>query len=412
MGDFSEDPNAILARSLADGYVGLRFENEVPVLDRDLNLLGDLLAAQLRGVLSRALGEGTRLGSNNGFRITQAGAQPGDNDFWIGEGEYLVGGLQVSRTGGTYTSQFNLPPLTTPPAGTTRDDVVYLDVWVSEITSEQDGWLNNPDVGQQTSVRIRPYWMVRVAEGTQVLPEAAPGHVHALLARLQRSGPKIWAGQITDTRQKALHLGDSVRRTAIFEGALRPGLVSSGQFSPNGTYPGQNVTVFGKHLNMGTPTVALVGVNGTFYAQLANIPGNPSPTQLVFVVPANATLVGHFVNITTVLGSVTSTERLYVCGPPAFNNPPGQLSPTTGPTNSNLNVTLFGSNFNAPNPQISVQRVGASPPTWTSVTVKPGSIGSTQIIATVSLATGSYKFRVQTDASSTPAISTDLLQIT
>jgi len=58
MGNFSRDPLQELVDNRGRGYVGLRVEQGVPVLDRDLNLLGELVMSAVRQVFSEHLGDG------------------------------------------------------------------------------------------------------------------------------------------------------------------------------------------------------------------------------------------------------------------------------------------------------------------------------------------------------------------
>ena len=46
MGNYSQDPNTTLQASLTSGYCRVRFQQGKPVLDRELNLLGDLANPQ------------------------------------------------------------------------------------------------------------------------------------------------------------------------------------------------------------------------------------------------------------------------------------------------------------------------------------------------------------------------------
>ena len=44
MSDFSKSPQEVLRDSQDKGYTGIHIEQGVPILDRDLNLMHDLLA--------------------------------------------------------------------------------------------------------------------------------------------------------------------------------------------------------------------------------------------------------------------------------------------------------------------------------------------------------------------------------
>ena len=96
MTDFSKLPDDVLATNRDKGYVGMHFEQGVPVLDRDINLLQDLLTTTVRSIVTRYIGNGIASGGE-GFGI---GALPAANDFQIlaggsPPGTCLVGGIEV-----------------------------------------------------------------------------------------------------------------------------------------------------------------------------------------------------------------------------------------------------------------------------------------------------------------------------
>lgn len=223
MGNFSRDPVDELRRNREQGYVGLRIEQGVPLLDRDLNLLADLVSSTVRDILARHLGDG--IAERNGAFAVEGVA--GDNDLRIvadrGGGACLVAGVQATIDEPlTYSEQTGVPALTTPADGD-REDIVYLDVWVEEVDEGADPALQNAsDVAMQTSVRLRPAWRVRVAEGTRVAPTPEAGHAHCPLARLLRSrGESIIRDEmIVDLRRTGLHLGDLAARIERIEEVL------------------------------------------------------------------------------------------------------------------------------------------------------------------------------------------------
>lgn len=377
MGNFSKEPLDTLVNNLNKGYVGLHVEQGVPVLDRDLNLLTDLISATVRAVISRYIGNGIAAGSE-GFIIS---AVPADNDFRIlagpaGPGACLVGGMEVTIEADlNYSDQAGLPGLTTPDntQPDPRQDIVYLDVWLAEVDGGADAdLLNGDDVGVQTSVRLRPEWQVRVAEGVPV-PDPAPGHTHYPLAQLTRprNEAEVQAGMITDLRQTRLTLAEVERRLNFLEQTyLVPSFAPSpGQFSPKVGGAGQNVTLFGSNFNIGTPQVMFNTVE-------AVIVGTPTPSQIVTTVPAG--LAGP-VQITVITGggSVVSDDLFTVLAappagnPPEFDPSPNQFSPKVG--SANQAVTLSGSNFDGPNLQV---EFGGFSATVDSVT-------ATQIVARV-----------------------------
>lgn len=350
MGNFSKPPLDTLLSNLDKGYVGLRLEQGVPLLDRDFTLLNDLIAATVQRVVARYIGDGVAAGSD-GFEILQ---DPAENDFGIdagvagSPGSCLVGGLEVTiESRMLYSDQADVPPLTTPDATQPdpRLDLVYLDAWLTEVEGDEDSdLLNGDDVGLQTSVRVKPAWRVRVAEGVPV-PGPEPGHVHTELARLSRAQNDPLIQDIADLRQTRLNLAAVERRLTLLEDiSLIPTFVASpNQFSPKLGEPGTPVTLFGNNFNVGNPQVL-------FGAVAAAVVGTPSATEIETTIPTMPE--GPVaVTVTTDGGSVTSDDQFVVLpgapagDPPEFDPAPNEFSPKIG--TANTPVTLFGQNFDA-----------------------------------------------------------------
>lgn len=91
MPDFSNTPDEALRAALDQGYVAARVKKGVPVLDRDLNLLGELPAAALRRVVARYLGDGVVMNEAS-FRVSK-----GEDDLQVrvAPGAALIGGLEL-----------------------------------------------------------------------------------------------------------------------------------------------------------------------------------------------------------------------------------------------------------------------------------------------------------------------------
>src|ERR1039458_6358120 len=58
MSDYSTSPQEVLLANQQKGYVGLHIEQGVPLLDRDLNLLHDLISATIRSLIANYVGNG------------------------------------------------------------------------------------------------------------------------------------------------------------------------------------------------------------------------------------------------------------------------------------------------------------------------------------------------------------------
>lgn len=367
MSDYSVSPLDLLVASQQKGYVGLHIEQGVPLLDRDLNLLHDLIAATVRSVVTRYIGNGVAAGTD-GFAITAAAAGLNQNNFRIAAaganpGTCLVGGIEVTiATDTTYTDQPGkpMPALNTPTAAQDdpRKDIVFLDVFVVEVDGTTDHALtNSQDVGMQTSVRLKPSWLVRVAEGVPV-PAADPGHINYPLAQIlrPRGNATIDATMITDQRQARLTVSDMERRLSLMERLLMPTFTSPPtQFLPKSGPINQNITLIGNNFNVGNVHVQFDNIS-------ASIVGAPSATQIVVKVPPGLTPAGTprgvKITVTNAIGSDTSDDTFTAMAAPAFADPGGQFTPTHGLPGQQ--ITIKGFNFNAANLQVQFNDTAAT----------------------------------------------------
>lgn len=181
MGDYSKDPNTVLQDARAKGYSRVLFQQGKPMLDRDLNLLGDLNST--RRLAKHYVGRGPLPAEvdweqNNAFKIT--GLDFANNDFVIKAGTIIVDGLEVvlaqDTTYKTQPHRENVKPL---PSGYS---VVYLRVFTSEVGEADDPELqNNEDLGFATSLRERVEWEVSVVPYGEAFPPVDPYYVLALM---------------------------------------------------------------------------------------------------------------------------------------------------------------------------------------------------------------------------------------
>jgi hypothetical protein len=380
MSDYSKPPLDLLLANQQKGYMGLHIQQGVPLLDRDLNLLHDLITATVRSVITRYIGNGIPAGAD-GFAIQALPAPQNNQNFAIkaaatGAGACLVGGIEVTIPADTnYSVQTGVPPLTTPTntQPNPRIDLVYLDVSLIEVDGTTDTDLNNlTDVGMETSVRLKPSWVVRVAEGVPV-PAPPPGHVFHTLARLQRPtgvaaiDPPI----ITDLRQSRLTASDMERRISLMEKLLMlPAFVNQPfpQFLPKSGIIGQTITLNGTNFNVGNIQVQFGSLSAT-------IVGAPSATQIAVKVPGGLTPsgipLGVKVTVSNQGGSDISDDTFTVLAVPAFADPGNQFTPVHGTPGQQ--VTINGFNFNSGAPQV---LFGATPaaitgaPTATQIVVQ------------------------------------------
>lgn len=348
MADYSVSPLDLLLSNRQKGYVGIHIEQGVPVLDRDLNLLHDLVAATVRDVVTRYIGNGSPAGED-GFVIQALPAADADQNFGIspgttGFGRCLVGGIEVTLDRVVqYTAQA-AGPLNTPTSAQPdpRIDTVYLDVFLVEVDGVTDTDLTNAqDVGVQTSVRLKPAWVVRVAEGISV-PAPAAGHAFATLAEIARprGTSAITAAMITDRRQRNMTVSDMERRLRRVENALLPTFVAP-MFAPKIGAAGSPVTIFGTNFNVGAAVVR-------FGETLATGVTVNSPTQITATVPrgiaTEGTAVGAFISVENAAGRVFTSPAFSVQPGPAFGVPGQQFTPANGVAGAQ--VTLKGDNLN------------------------------------------------------------------
>lgn len=405
MSDFSASPLDLLLANQRKGYTGLHVEQGVPVLDRDLNLLHDLVTAGIRALFTRYVGNGLAAGTD-GFGIQALPAGQNTQNFQItagpsGAGSILVGGLEVTIPAAVnYADQAGVAPLTTPQRTQPdpRLDTVYLDVFLVEVDGTTDPDLNNShDVGMETSVRLKPEWLVRVAEGVPVPPPPA-GHVFYPVAGLRRpfGVPTVDASMISDLRQRRLTMSEMEQRLSLLERVLLlPAFVTPPlpQFIPQSGVIGQAVTLNGSNLNVGAAAVR-------FGDTPAKIAGAPSATQIVALVPGGLTPAGTAaqvrITVSNAGGSAVSDETFTVQSAPAFADRGSQFSPVHGTPGTQ--VTLNGFNFNAGGLQVQFAAVNATvvgTPTATQITVQvppglvPGGSTSADVKITVTTTAGS-----------------------
>jgi hypothetical protein len=411
MSDFSKLPQDALAHAVKQGYVGIYFEQGVPILDRDLNLLQDLVSAQVRSLVGRYIGNGLTAGGQ-GFEIrpapTPSGGTAPENTFLIAAGNpapgrCLVGGIEVAIPSDVlYNKQTGVATLKTPTGSGSRSDTVYLDVSLVTVDFNGDDTLRNADdVGVQTSVRVKPAWTVRVAEGSDMPPPAAAGHAHYPLARLTRpaANPRIEASMITDVRQTRLNLDDVERRMREVERhRVLPILrAKPDEFEPKGTGAGGEVTIFGRNLDLPEVSVQF----GAFDAKVTSV----APDQVKALVPEAAT--GEVpITVTTGGGTVMTVDRFKVRGggpPPTFAEAPHEFDPKSG--GKGTPVTLFGVNFNLEPVTVLFGTVKADEvtpsPNQLATKVPAGVTGKVEI--TVSTRAGEVTSESQFTAGSPPA---------
>lgn len=144
------------------GYLGVRIQQGVPVLDRDWNELEDIRRYQEMCLRKYYLGDGT---PDDGFKVIA-----GTGGVKLSKGRFLVGGFEVVNSDDTevYT------------VGTGTSDI-YLEVTIKEIDSTDDPNLGNTeDATVETCLRHELYWEVKA--GTIPDPASTDYIYRSLLA--------------------------------------------------------------------------------------------------------------------------------------------------------------------------------------------------------------------------------------
>jgi hypothetical protein len=314
--DFSRDPIEVLDQNLGQRVVGLRVLQGVPILDRDLNLMQDLIAESVRSFLGAYLGSGVPVGSG-AFQIAEKSGA--NNDFtikmgWTSPGRCTVDGLEAQITADTsYTEQPGARagvPAYPPPANGTHSDTVYLDVFLSTVESGTPAGNavdidNAADINVQTTVRLVPGWTVRVAPGAGV-PFPPTGHHHYALATITRTAnqPLIKAADIVDARRPLISL------PAVRDAALAPTIFTVDPLAGGATQP---VTITGTGFKYDFLTNADLKLTVQFGGVAA-----PQPTisaqSVQCTVPVGAPTGNQDVRISTVFGTTTAPKQFHISG--------------------------------------------------------------------------------------------------
>jgi hypothetical protein len=405
MGDFSRVPAKLLDTSRRRGYRGVHIEQGVPLLDRDLNLLHDLLAETVRATFANYIGDGLPAGAD-GFAIGALDAPHNSQDFSIAAGPddqpgtCLVAGMEVSIPKATTYAAQNLPggELTTPTAEQPdpRRDLVYLDVSVTEIDAATDHDLaNSDDVGMQTSVRLKLDWKVRVAQGVadgQPVPAPADAnHHHYPIAELRRPHgvDTIDESMITDLRQHRLTVSDLEKRLSLVESLLLQPVFAAPpqpQIVPRRGGPGLAVTLSGNNFGNGSMTVLFGG-------RPADVLDILAADKVQVSVPAGLTPDGAdtdvHITVGNQIGSSTSTETFRVLATPAFGARGAQFGPS--PIAPGDRLTINGFNLTAAglrvafgtNPEIMADANLGLTPTSIVIEVPAGTVPDAEVANTM-----------------------------
>ena len=260
MGNYSTDPDAALKDALEKGYDRVRFQQGKPILDRELNLLGDLASPRR---LAPYIGNGVPVGK--GGLMADPPQDPSVVEFEIEPGRCIVGGLElVLNDLSSYTKQPHTDNVQTSwPFKSFSQGAkggpgwVYLRVFTTEVDDSDDPALQNQgDLGFETTLRDKVDWEVLLSDERIQQPD------HFLLAEYIATGGVVeeWRdARVVNLTLSALRQdfeefkGDVNTKTASLNpgGDLAPDSVGNPQLKNNavGTVEIQDLAVTTQKLN-------------------------------------------------------------------------------------------------------------------------------------------------------------------
>lgn len=165
MGNYSTDPEDALQDALKKGYYHVRFQQGKPILDRELNLLGDLASPRR---LAPYIGNGVPVGK--GGIMADPPSDPKEVDFELEPGRCIVGGLDLVINDFTsYKKQPHQENVQTSwpfkAFGKAGVGWVYLRVFLTEVDDAEDPDLQNQgDIGFETTLRERVDWELLLSD--------------------------------------------------------------------------------------------------------------------------------------------------------------------------------------------------------------------------------------------------------
>lgn len=191
-------------------YYAMLKEIGKAIIDDEFVYAQDTLLTFIRRAIKDMVGDGS---PNTGFQVVGTSAV---NDFTIkggggtvdNAGSVYVAGLRLILPSDIlYSTQENAQAVLAPPNSGTRLDVVYLDVWMGEVSNATDNTIADPTLGSETSRRLKLNYKVAVAPGGSGLPAAQyndgngqPHYTMTLATILRTVSTQITAGMVTDLR--------------------------------------------------------------------------------------------------------------------------------------------------------------------------------------------------------------------
>ena len=310
MRSFSKEPGKVFDDAAQKGYSRVRFQQGKPLLDRELNLLGDLSSPQR--IAEPYIGSGVPTGSD-GFGIFKLDFAAGN--FGIAAGRCLVSGNEVVLLNNTtYRTQPRQQPAGPFPANKLN---VYLRVFPTEITDAEDADLKNTgDVGFVTAIRVKTDWEVLVS----ALAINQPSHY--LLATIDREGNRIIdlrrkdltvaavRDEINGARGNTAKLSDRLDASLAPAGGIKANAITNAQLADN--------SITSNKIVDGNVIATKLAANAVGNAQLADnsvttnkiVDGNVIATKLAPNAVNEVNLVNNAVSKRTIQNGSVSMAKL------------------------------------------------------------------------------------------------------
>lgn len=168
-----------------------------PIVDYDINEAQDIIRGLIGDVVKATTGDGI----GNGFKVEEA--DDNTNNFKVTSGIGYKGGDRAKIENNTTANDENLD-ISTPEND--REDLVYLDIYTTEITKEEDSNIIHSkldDAGLEPSTRLQEKVDIKIQEDDTNLPNDDEDHKYIELAIIHREGGRdsILEEDIEDTRQ-------------------------------------------------------------------------------------------------------------------------------------------------------------------------------------------------------------------
>lgn len=277
--------------NITKGYVEVQFNQDVPLLDSELNEAQKILRAALED--TRRAGLGTSYAGDEWKVVTSTDT----NSIVIKKGTFFHKGNAIRLL-----QDVTIGFLTTPVVN--RTDTVFCEYTFSVVDATLDSNILDPEVGLETSQRIKLEFVIRVGEGVPFpVPTSTKQYFQLATLNREAANPSITEAMIVDDRYRTSH-------TYVVSGCE---VKSAGGLSISITQGGVRVGGEDYFVEASQPTIALPG-NSTRYIIMAG-----ETISQVGVLPYYYHVV--LAKVITGASSITSIEDTRMFIPAIFNQP-------------------------------------------------------------------------------------------